>query len=164
MFKKCLVAVICFCIFISNANLIVFASEESDDAREITLGEKGGYLAENFSGTKDLNNQIRFTWGDAGKGFAAEQANNLSNVLHGKKAKIVGGDNIRNGPDRMIINRDGSKVLIQTKYHSTASMSVSDAFDNEIGLYKYVDKDGNPMQLEVPKGQGEYFSLLHTLC
>lgn len=155
MFKKCLVAAICFCIFISNANLIVFASEESDNnAQEITLGEKGGYLAGNFSSTKDLNNQIRFTWGNAGKGFAAEQANNLSNVLHGKKAKIVGGNNIRNGPDRMIINRDGSKALIQTKYHSNASKSVSDAFDNETGFYKYVDKDGNPMQLEVPKDQG----------
>ena len=157
MYKKALITVICLCVYITNASINVFAKETRDtseiNTEEITLGEKGGYLAGNFSSTKDLNNQIRFTWA-GGKGFAAEQANNLSDVLHGKNAQIVGGDNILNGPDRIIINRDGSKELIQTKYHSTASMSVSDAFDNETGLYRYIDKDGNPMQLEVPKGQG----------
>lgn len=46
-----------------------------------------------------------------GHGFAAEQANNLHDILTGKDAKIVGGDNAKDGPDRMV-----NGVNIQTKY------------------------------------------------
>lgn len=37
-----------------------------------------------------------------GHGFAAEQANNLHDILTGKDAKIVGVDNAKDGPDRIV--------------------------------------------------------------
>lgn len=54
-----------------------------------------------------------------------------------EKAVIIGNDNVLNGADRSIINRDGTKVLIQDKYYSTANNSVNAAFDSETGMYKY---------------------------
>lgn len=66
-----------------------------------------------------------------GHGFAAEQANNLVDRLHGKNATVVGGDNAKNGADRKILNRYGSPIWIQDKYYSTASNTVNAAFDNE---------------------------------
>lgn len=81
-----------------------------------------------------------------GHGYAAEQANNLYDILTGNDAKIVGGDNAKNGADRCVNN-----MLIQTKYCQNASLSVSAAFEN--GQYRYLNADGTPMQLEVPADQ-----------
>ena len=81
-----------------------------------------------------------------GHGYAAEQANNLYDLLTGNDAKIVGGDNAKNGADRCVNN-----MLIQTKYCQNASLSVSAAFEN--GQYRYLNADGTPMQLEVPADQ-----------
>lgn len=83
-----------------------------------------------------------------GHGFAAEQANNFHDILTGKDAKIVGGDNAKDGPDRMV-----NGVNIQTKYCHDAASSVQAAFEN--GQYRYVNADGSPMQLEVPADQYE---------
>lgn len=60
-----------------------------------------------------------------GHGYAAEQANNLYDILTGKDAKIVGGDNAKDGPDRMV-----NGVNIQTKYCHDAASSVQAAFEN----------------------------------
>ena len=46
-----------------------------------------------------------------GHGFAAERANHLYDILHGKDAVIVGDDNALNGADRLV---DGQ--MIQTKF------------------------------------------------
>jgi hypothetical protein len=78
-----------------------------------------------------------------GHGFAAEKANHLHDVFTGKDAKIVGGDNQKNGADRLV-----DRVQIQTKYCSSGGKCVSEAFDN--GNYRYWNPDGTPMQLEVP--------------
>ena len=83
-----------------------------------------------------------------GHGYAAEQANNLYDFLTGKDAKIVGGDNAKDGPDRIV-----NGVNIQTKYCHDAASSVQAAFEN--GQYRYVNADGSPMQLEVPADQYE---------
>ena len=159
MMKKFLVCIICICTLFTNTSFNVYANtndeEIVEDDTEFNLGENGGYLAANFLGTKNIYEQRRFTWGTGAKGFAAEQANNLSDVINGKNAKIVGNDNLKNGPDRRIINRDGSVTFIQDKYYSTAKGSVEAGFDEVTGVYKYVDADGKPMQLEVPKGQGK---------
>lgn len=83
---------------------------------------------------------------DKGHGFAAEDANALSDVLHGKKVDKVGCDNSFHGPDRIV---DGQ--LVQTKYCNSAYRSVNKAFttpDGLLGNYQY------PGQiLEVPKDQ-----------
>lgn len=78
-----------------------------------------------------------------GHGFAAEKANHLKDVMSGKDAKIVGGDNAKNGPDRLV---DG--VNIQTKYCNSGSKCISECFEN--GTFRYVNSDGSPMQIEVP--------------
>lgn len=83
-----------------------------------------------------------------GHGFAAEQANNLYDILTGQDAAVIGGDNTKNGADRLV-----NGVSIQTKYCQSASESVAAAFDG--GQYRYVNPDGSLMQLEVPAGQYE---------
>ena len=101
--------------------------------------------------TASLYKDRKFTW-PTGFAFAAENGNNLIDRFHGVNATVVGDNNALNGPDRLIVNRNG-KTLIQTKYHHTASASVADAFDPQTGLYRYMDSNGKPMQLEVPKDQ-----------
>lgn len=81
-----------------------------------------------------------------GHGYAAEQANHLYDILTGKDAVIVGGDNAKDGPDRLV-----NGVTIQTKYCAKASESVAAAFEK--GQYRYINPDGSPMQLEVPADQ-----------
>lgn len=84
--------------------------------------------------------------GRQGHGYAAEQGNNLYDTINGRNAEILGDDNAKNGPDRMV---DGQ--LIQTKYCQNANASVNSGFKN--GKYRYLDSNGNPMQLEVPSDQ-----------
>ena len=79
-------------------------------------------------------------------GFAAEQANNLIDLLHGKDATVVGGDNAKDGADRLVNGQ-----LIQTKYCKSASESIKAGFDKN--GYRYYDADGKAMQIEVPKDQ-----------
>ena len=83
-----------------------------------------------------------------GHGFAAEKANHLKDVFTGKDAKIVGGDNAKNGADRLV---DG--INIQTKYCKTGSKCISECFD-ENG-FRYINNDGTPMQIEVPADKYE---------
>lgn len=88
---------------------------------------------------------LRFN-GRQGHGYAAEQGNNLYDTINGRSAEILGDDNAKNGPDRIV---DGQ--LIQTKYCQNANASVNSGFKN--GKYRYLDSNGNPMQLEVPSDQ-----------
>lgn len=84
-----------------------------------------------------------------GHGEMAEEANTIIDRFLGHEAKVVGRDNAKDGADRIV---DGIKV--QTKYYNTARGTLESAFDNETGLYRYIDKDSNTlMQLEVPKDQ-----------
>lgn len=83
-----------------------------------------------------------------GHGFAAEQANHLYDILTGNDATIVGGDNAKNGADRLV-----NGELIQTKYCQSATQSVAAGFKN--GQYRYINPDGSLMQLEVPSDQYE---------
>ena len=88
---------------------------------------------------------LRFN-GRQGHGYAAEQGNDLYDTINGRNAEILGDDNAKNGPDRIV---DGQ--LIQTKYCQNANASVNTGFKN--GKYRYLDSNGNPMQLEVPSDQ-----------
>ena len=78
-----------------------------------------------------------------GHGFAAEKANHLHDVLTGKDAQLIGGDNAKNGADRLV---DG--VQIQTKYCSTGDACISACFEK--GSFRYFNSDGTPMKIEVP--------------
>lgn len=129
-------------------------SDSGKNAEETTIGEIGGYLYGALQTIEKTYAERKFTsTGAGGHGFAAERANNLSDILHGKKAVVIGDDNAKNGPDRKIINRDGTVTYIQDKYYSTASDSVNAAFDNTTGEYRYITSDGRAMTLEVPFDQ-----------
>lgn len=78
-----------------------------------------------------------------GHGFAAEKANHLHDVLTGKNATVVGGNNAKNGADRLV-----NGVHIQTKYCSSGSKCIAETFEN--GRFRYWNADGSPMQIEVP--------------
>lgn len=90
---------------------------------------------------------LRFN-GRQGHGYAAEQGNNLYDNIKGRNAEILGDDNAKNGPDRIVDSQ-----LIQTKYCQNAKASVDSGFKD--GKYRYLDCNGNPMQLEVPSDQYE---------
>lgn len=91
-------------------------------------------------------------------GFFAEQANNMADISMGRKATVIGGDNAKNGADRLIKRAIFRDQYIQTKYCKTAHDSLNAAFDKTDGLYKYVNEDMGIMQLEVPSDQ--YYSVL----
>ena len=81
--------------------------------------------------------------GERGHGFAAESANDLYDNFTGKDAKIVGGDNAKNGADRIV-----NGANIQSKYCSSGSKCIQECFKN--GEFRYYNKDGSPMKIEVP--------------
>lgn len=83
-----------------------------------------------------------------GHGYAAEQGNDLWDRMIGNDAQILGDDNAKNGADRLVNGK-----LIQTKYCQNARASIDAGFKN--GQYRYLDANGNPMQLEVPSDQYE---------
>ena len=163
--KRIISFVLCFCMLLGilpTQGLAVEAPETTTpppEAQETTIpvndetntiGELGGYLAGNALNTANLYADRKFTW-QTGFGFAAENGNNIADRFKGIDASVVGDNNAANGPDRKIVNRDGSVTWIQTKYYSTASGSVNAAFDSS-GNYRYI-MDGKAMQLEVPADQ-----------
>lgn len=80
-----------------------------------------------------------------GHGYAAERANHVIDLLHGKKSIILGDDNLKWGADRAV---DG--VNIQSKYCKSGAQCVDSCFENNTYVYK--NRDGSPMKLEVPFG------------
>ena len=122
---------------VSNENIV-------NDVTAITEG--------NIRTINDVLAQRKFHW-NTGFGFAAEQGNNLADRIKGKNARVIGDNNIKNGADRQIIGRDGTIINIQDKYYNTATSSIEACFD-ETG-FKYLNGDGTPMQIEVPKEQYE---------
>lgn len=156
MIKRIITMVLCLSILISNIPLTTFAEEVLNtnlDEQTNSIGELGGYLSANVKMSKQFYTERRFTELYHGHCFAAERGNNLIDALKGNRTSVVGDNNLKNGPDRMIINRNGSITWIQDKYYSTASLSLNAAFDETTGLYRYIDGDGKPMKLEVPSDQ-----------
>lgn len=90
-----------------------------------------------------------------GHGIYAEEAGALLDKLNGEKTAVVGRDNAKNGPDKLV---DGKPV--QCKFCKSAGSSVGACFKKnpDIGKteYRYFDlKSGSPMQVEVPADQYE---------
>ena len=153
--RKLVACLLCVCLFMSLFPAQVFASETQDEEtfeETPAIGELNGYLAGNLKAVEQFYTDRKFSY-EKGHGFAAERGNNLIDTLKGNNSTVVGDNNVKDGADRMIINRDGSITWIQDKYYSTASGSVNSAFDDVTGLYRYIDADGNPMKLEVPSDQ-----------
>ena len=160
--KRTIALLLCISIMVGLMPMHAVATaqtEETEPPTEIidaaleqtnSLGEVGGYLVGNMLNTASLYRDRKFTQSQ-GFGFAAENGNNLIDRWQGVNAAVIGDDNAKNGPDRMITNRNGT-TLIQTKYYRSAQESVDAAFDSPDGIYRYMDGD-IPMQLEVPNDQ-----------
>ncbi|WP_137655269.1 hypothetical protein [Bifidobacterium moukalabense] len=106
----------------------------------------GGRAAGAYKNVNNLYNQERFHAAQ-GHGFAAEQANDLADQLHGKKVhKGLGDDNAKDGPDRMVNGQ-----WIQAKYYKDGARAIDACFrDNGKGALRYYDQNNEPMRIEVP--------------
>lgn len=87
--------------------------------------------------------QISMYPSPSGHGFAAEDVNNINDILRGITAEVIGVSNELNGPDRI-----ANGVFLQSKYYQSASKTVAAAFDSNSGYYRYEGQ-----VLEVPKDQ-----------
>ena len=109
--KRILSFLLCICILCGLIPSQVMAAnqtgEPSIEEQANSIGELGGYLAGNALTAAKLFAERKFTQ-PGGRGFAAERGNNLIDCVKGLNASVVGDDNAANGPDRKIINRDGS--------------------------------------------------------
>lgn len=100
-----------------------------------TLGEH----AKMYDAVRNNMNQIQ------GHGTAAEYANTVIDKLQGKNAVQIGGDNAKDGADRVVTNANGQTTLIQSKYCQTPRETLKSAFDD----HDYpLD-----MKIEVPRDQ-----------
>lgn len=90
---------------------------------------------------------------DTGHGIYAEEAGAVLDRLKGEKSTVVGRNNAKNGPDKLV---NGSPV--QCKYCKSAGSSIGACFKKNPNTgqmeYKYFDtKSGSPMKVEVPADQ-----------
>ena len=122
-------------------NTTFFNGGVGDESTDI--GQSMGASAGNTSATRYIVEDVDRFVTPRGHGFAAEKMNDLYDKAHGHDAKVVGGDNAKNGADRIV---DG--IEIQTKYCKTGSKCVGECFEN--GKFRYINSDGKPMQVEVP--------------
>lgn len=162
LFNRILAILLSVNISISAVPFSVYAKETKSYTGEKTtissnrvihnLPEASEVGRANVRTAEDVISQIKFANKGNGHSFAAEQGNAFIDKIKGKNTIVIGDDNVKNGADRLIINRDGSIISIQDKYYKTANESIAACFDSS-GKFKYIDGDGNLMQIEVPKNQ-----------
>ncbi len=158
MFKKLISAFMCCCLLqfvcckeCANADSSDVELEKMSDAPiDEDIFNISSIVTVNTKTALDVLEQRKFT-ANQGHAFAAERGNNLIDRIKGTNATVVGDNNIKNGPDRLIINRSGTKIWIQDKYYRTANAGIAACFEN--GKFRYLDGDGKPMQIEVPYDQ-----------
>jgi hypothetical protein len=80
-----------------------------------------------------------------GHGYAAELMNDMYDNFTGKESKIVGDNNAKNGADRLV-----NGIEIQTKFCASGRACINECFDKN-GQFKYINSQGKPMKIEVPK-------------
>lgn len=87
--------------------------------------------------------QIRFHCSN-GHGFAAEQGNHLIDRIRLRDSSMLGDDNAKYGPDRLV-----EGMHVQSKYCATGKGCIDNCFTRS-NTFKYLNKDGSVMQIEVP--------------
>lgn len=88
-----------------------------------------------------------------GHGIYAEEAGAKLDKLMGEDVSVVGRDNAKNGPDKIV-----DKIPVQCKYYKSAEGSVRACFKKDPltgdNIFRYYQLDGKtPMMVEVPKDQ-----------
>ena len=162
MLKKLLSIVVSSVMLLAVSPINSFAEIGSNDDSSLvsekiiendSIGDPVSAVVANQKTVNDIIAQSKFR-ASQGHGFAAERGNNLVDQLHGRNASVVGDNNVKDGADRVISYRNGTTTLIQDKYYQTASKGVDACFnENGKGSFRYLDADGNPMQIEVPRDQ-----------
>ena len=145
-------------IIINNNSTLVLADSIStiSEPQRISIGEIGGYLSQNATMVGNLYAERNFSIPGSGPGYVLEQAQNFHDILRGYKSRVVGGDNVVDGPDRIIINKKGDVILVQDKLRTDPAATVREMFKPD-GSLRYVDQvSGKPMVYEVPSDQYEY--------
>lgn len=82
-----------------------------------------------------------------GHGTAAEYANTVIDRAMGKKVDFIGGDNSKDGADRITTSLTGQQTLVQSKYYQTPHETIKAGFFD--GKHNY----SSDMKIEVPKDQ-----------
>lgn len=149
--NKLLITTLAFLLLLTSGNFTttILAEEQND---EYDYDDYSAYVISNQLTIAEMMTQVRYVYSNTGHGIAAERANDLIDHLKLIDAQWVGPENIKDGADRQIKLSDGTVLYIQDKYYQTAKESVRKAFGDD-GLYRYLDSNGNPMQLEVPLDQ-----------
>lgn len=157
MNKRIISVVLACSILLQNTQLAVFAQESSSLPYDNSTADVSDnvditsiVIANRMTGA-EIRAQRKFTYAQ-GHGFAAERGNNLIDKIKGSNAIVIGDNNVKNGADRIIIQKTGETIFIQDKYYNTASASINACFDDN-GTFRYFDSDSKPMQIEVPKDQ-----------
>lgn len=87
-----------------------------------------------------------------GHGIYAEEAGTILDRLAGEQSTVVGRDNAKNGPDKIV-----NASPIQCKYCKTAYATVNSCFKSDsitgTKTFRYYDLAGNAMKIEVPADQ-----------
>lgn len=158
MIKKAIAMIECLVLLSQSLPINAQATETTIPGKEDTVLsdsiDPSTAAIVNIKTVNDILAQAKFS-ARQGHGFAAERGNNLVDKIKGKNTIVVGDNNVKNGPDRLILNRDGTiKFSIQDKYYRSATESINACFD-ETGMFRYYDGDGRPMLIEVPSDQYE---------
>ena len=143
---------------VNNNSTVIFANSIStiSEVKVLSVGEVGGYLSQNATMVGNLYAERNFSIPGSGPGYVLEQTQNFHDILRGYKSRVVGGDNVVDGPDRIIINKKGDVILVQDKLRTDPAATVREMFKADGGL-RYVDQvTGKPMVYEVPSDQYEY--------
>ena len=143
-----------------NESLIAFFEKYDRklraDEEEINALVEGAVVAE----VENLNlEQAAFNaaygenQGKTGHGIYAEEAGAMLDKLSGEDATVVGRDNAKNGPDKLVNGKP-----VQCKFCKSAGSSVGACFKKNPKTgkleYRYLDiKTGQPMMVEVPADQ-----------
>lgn len=107
-----------------------------------SIAESSGVVYSNV-GVGETTYEMNKFHAKQGHGFAAERAEHITDLAHGKDAQILGDNNAKDGADRLV-----NGVEIQSKYCRNGSACIQECFRD--GKYRYYSQSGEPMQIEVP--------------
>lgn len=128
----------------NNGDILAAKKWLTKNSEQLTqFSEISGTVAGNLGSAVNYADNV-VMGGTRGHGFAAEKANHLYDKLSGKDAQLVGGDNAKNGADRLVNGKQ-----IQTKFCNGGGKCISECFEGN--NFRYWNADGSPMQIEVPK-------------
>lgn len=121
---------------------------------ETRLAAEATFSAINTINVEDV--MYNATYGEdqtiTGHGIYAEDAGSLLDKVAGEDSTVVGRDNAKNGPDKIV-----NSSPIQCKYYNKAYNSVDACFNKNPmtgeKIFRYYDLNGNPMKVEVPADQ-----------